>query len=70
MEKIQHPNGETEWRFSGPRPSDLELLANHTRRMMHRMYFAVTNDFYGATLPLATRNPFQHESSAGEQPGT
>jgi Family of unknown function (DUF5677) len=67
IEKMQHLDGNLEWRFgSFARPVDFEGLANHTRRMMHRMYFAVTTDFYGVTLPLATIRPFARNEPESE----
>jgi hypothetical protein len=64
IERIQHPTGDVEWRFgTTATPHDFEAVANHTRRTMHRMYFAVTRDFYGVTLPLATRTPFSGDET-------
>ena len=58
IEKVQHPNGDMEWRFGSPaKPRDFEALANHTRRMLHQVYVTVTKDFYGQTPKLATTNP-------------
>lgn len=60
IEKVRHPDGTVEWRFGSPaKPRDFEALANHTRRMLHQVYQAVTRDFYGVTPGLATTNPFE-----------
>lgn len=65
IQKIQHPNGDTEWRFGhAPKPRDVEALANHTRRMLHQTYREVTRDFYGATPKLATTSPFESNRRA------
>jgi hypothetical protein len=67
IEKMQHLDGDVEWRFgSFWRPREFEGLANHTRRMMHRMYQAVTRNFYGVTPPLATTNPLESNERPSE----
>jgi hypothetical protein len=50
---------------STAKPRDFEMLANHTRRMMHHMYAQVTQDFYGVTPKLATTNPHEVNRQMG-----
>lgn len=65
IEKKVHPDDTVEWLYGGAaNPRDVKAVANHTRRMLHKVYSVVTKDFYGMIPKLATTNPFESNREA------